>query len=229
MNHFDNFFNCILARKSFWWEKKIIEWKPSGKTIEVKPELIIETRNKSVFAFGILNSTKNFIIHFKFLTVMARIRVWLHRSASATLNVVLDHHERASVTRIKRNTIRTVKKKKNEKWDRDKLKKRKNEKGKRKNWVVVDEKLFYGFWVYNFLLLLWNWIGTDSLILASAQCVCSQLSTSEWDPICAQNGHTRQIIISLLIMARNIKCKQMLKLFRSMFLFETEIVQRQEK
>jgi len=70
------------------------EWKPSGKTIEVKPELIIKTRNKSVFAIGILNSTKNFIVYFKFLTVMARIGVWLHRSASATLNVVLDHHER---------------------------------------------------------------------------------------------------------------------------------------
>lgn len=180
------------------------EWKPSGKTVEVKPELIIETRNKSVFAIGILNSTKNFIVYFKFLAVMARIRVWLHRSASATLNVILDHHERASVTRIKRNTIKTVKKKKKEKWDREKLKKRKKEKRKRKkrfvkNWVV-DEKLFFGFWVYNFLLLLlWNWIGTDSVILASAQCVCSQLSTSEWDPICAQNGHTRQIIISLLI------------------------------
>lgn len=48
----------------------------------------------SLFTIGILNSTKHLIVHLKFLTMMTRIRVRLYRSTSATLNVVLDHHER---------------------------------------------------------------------------------------------------------------------------------------
>lgn len=71
---------------------------PSRKTIEVKPELIIKTRETSFFVIGFLNSLKNFTIHLEFHTMLSRVffRYRSHDgSASATLlRLFFDRHRK---------------------------------------------------------------------------------------------------------------------------------------
>ena len=49
--------------------------KPSGKTIEVKPEVIIEARSVRLVAIGLLNSAEDLIVHLQLLAVLTWMRV----------------------------------------------------------------------------------------------------------------------------------------------------------
>lgn len=104
----------------------------------MKPELIIEARNMSLIAIGILNSTKNLIVDLEFLTVVARI--WmrrLHRSASAAFNVMLNHHH---CHRARSTTVLTEEESERER-DREKLKEKNENERKRRGKGKVKEKI----------------------------------------------------------------------------------------
>lgn len=99
-----------------------------------------------------------------------------------------------------------------EKWRRKGKGTKKRRRGKRKEGQIQSTKNTFGVFVFlpffnfNFNLfiffccwlngLAWLvWLSFQVLIsvFASVQCVCSQLSTSEWAPPSAQHGHTPQI------------------------------------